>query len=311
MKNTCVERKWLFYHCYNNHGWSYVHKTPFHALLFIVLLVSFVYIFKLFRSDKPNFPPPPPKLPIIGNLHQLGTLPHRSLHALSKKYGPIMFLDLGCAPIVVVSAADMAKEIMKTNDTIFSNRPKTMAANFLFYGSTDVVAFSQYGEYWRQAKKICVHELLSLERVQSFHYIKEEEVVATIKMIRDSCLKGASINLSEIIIATLKNIVTRCVFGQKFKDDGQSKIGGLPRRVTVLLAAFSLGDFFPSLRWIDVLTGFRPCLNSTFGEIDVFLDQVVQEHMIMKGKDFDMTEVNAVTMFKKVPLELVAIPYSP
>ena len=29
------------------------------------------------------------------------------------------------------------------------------------------------------------------------------------------------------------------------------------------------------------------------------------------GKDLDMTKVNAVTVFKKVPLELVAIPYSP
>ena len=146
-------------------SWLELHKTPFHALLFIVLLLlSFVYIFKLFRSGKPNFPPSPPKLPIIGNLHQLGALPHRSLHALSN-YGPIMFLDLGYAPIlVVVSSVDMAKEIMKTNDTIFSNRTETTAANFLFYGSTDV-AFSQYGEYWREAKKICVHELLSLKRV--------------------------------------------------------------------------------------------------------------------------------------------------
>ena len=80
-------------------------------------------------------------------------------------YGPIMFLDLGYAPIlVVVSSVDMAKEIMKTNDTIFSNRTETTAANFLFYGSTDV-AFSQYGEYWREAKKIGVQELLSLKRV--------------------------------------------------------------------------------------------------------------------------------------------------
>nr|POF18104.1 cytochrome p450 71a1 [Quercus suber] len=80
-----------------------------------------------------------------------------------------MFLDLGCAPTVVVSSADMAEEIIKTNDIIFSNRLETTAANFLYYGST-YVAFSQYGEYWRQAKKICVLKLLSLKRVQSFQY---------------------------------------------------------------------------------------------------------------------------------------------
>ena len=40
-----------------------------------------------------------------------------------------MFLDFGYAPTVVVSSADMAKEIIKTNDIIFSNQPETMAAN--------------------------------------------------------------------------------------------------------------------------------------------------------------------------------------
>ena len=75
--------------------------------------------------------------------------------------------------------------------------------------------------------------------MQSFQYVREEEVEVSIKKIRASCLKGAPINLSEIIIATLKIIVIRCLFGQKFEDNGKSKIG----RVMVLLATFSLGDF--------------------------------------------------------------------
>ena len=48
-------------------------------------------------------------------------------------YGLIMFLNLGCAPTIVVSSADMAKEIIKANDIIFSNWPETMTANFLYY----------------------------------------------------------------------------------------------------------------------------------------------------------------------------------
>nr|POF10189.1 cytochrome p450 71a1 [Quercus suber] len=104
-----------------------------------------------------------------------------------------MFSDLGCAPTVVVSTAEMAIEIIKKNDIIFSNQPETTAANFLYYGSTDV-AFSQYGEYRRQAKKICVLKLRGLKRVQSFQYVREKEVEVSIKKIRDSCLKGASIN---------------------------------------------------------------------------------------------------------------------
>ena len=267
-------------------SWQELYKITFIPLLPLLFLFFFLYVFKCIRSTgKPNLPPCPPKLPIIGNLHQLGSLPHRSLQALSKKYGPVMFFYFGHAPTLVVSSADMAREMMKTHDILFSNRPKTMATNSLFYGCTDL-AFSSYGEYWRQVRKICVLELLSLKRVQSFQYTREEEVSILINKVHDMCLKGVSINLSELLIENSNNIVTRCVFGKKFGEvDGKGKSLELPRKVIVLLAAFSWEDYFPFLGWIDILMGFKPSLKSTCGELDAFLDQVVEEHKTMKRDD--------------------------
>ncbi|XP_059442631.1 cytochrome P450 71A1-like [Corylus avellana] len=266
-------------------SWQDLHKIPFNPLLSLVLLIPFLYVFKRIRSGKTNVPPSPPKIPIIGNLHQLGTLPHRSLQALSNKYGPLMFLYLGNVPTLVVSSADMAREIMKTHDIIFSNRPKTTAANILLYGCKDI-AFSPYGEYWRQARKICVLELLSLKSVQSFEYVREEEVEALINKISGTCLKGGSVNLSEMFIATTNNIASRCILGQKFEEEnGKSKFGELSRRVMTLFVAFCFGDFFPSLGWIDVLTGITPSLKSTFGGLDAIFDQVIEEHETEKIDD--------------------------
>ncbi|KAL4634179.1 hypothetical protein ACB092_04G180200 [Castanea dentata] len=267
-------------------SWQELYKITFTPLLPLLFLFSFLYVFKCIRSSgKPNLPPSPPKLPIIGNLHQLGSLPHRSFQALSKKYGPVMFFYFGHAPTLVVSSADMAREMMKTHDIVFSDRPKATATNSLLYGCTDI-AFSSYGEYWRQVRKICVLELLSLKRVQSFQYTREEEVSILINKVRDLCLKGVSINLSELLIENSNNIVTRCVFGKKFGEvDGKGKSSELPRKVMVLLAAFFWEDFFPFLGWIDMLTGFKPSLKSTCGELDAFLDQVVEEHKTMKRED--------------------------
>ncbi|KAG6635070.1 hypothetical protein CIPAW_11G017600 [Carya illinoinensis] len=216
---------------------------------------------------------PPPKLPIIGNLYQLGTFPHRSFRSLSMKYGPVMLLHLGHAPSLVVSSADMAREVMKTHDITFSNRPRTTAADILLYGCTDI-GFASYGEYWRQARKISVLELLSLRRVQSFQYVREEE--------------QTSVNLSEMFFTTSNNIVSRCTLGQKYEgEDDKSRFKELSRRTMVLLAAFCVGDFFPSLGWIDVLTGLISSLKATVREIDPFLDQVIEEHKKMRGDDHD------------------------
>ena len=64
--------------------------------------------------------------------------------------------------------------------------------------------------------------------------------------------------------------------------DGKGKSSELPRKVMVLLASFFGEDFSPFLCWIDILMGFKPSLKSTCGELDAFLDQVVEEHKTMK-----------------------------
>ncbi|KAF8378206.1 hypothetical protein HHK36_029544 [Tetracentron sinense] len=239
------------------------------------------------RPWRLNLPPSPPKFPIIGNLHQLGKLPHRSLFALSKKYGPLMLLHLGHAPTLVVSSAEMATEIMKTNDIVFANRPMITAAKVFLYGGIDV-GFSPYGEYWRQVRRICVLDLLSVKKVQSLKYVREEEVAVMIENISRSCASGATINLSEILLAISNNIVCRSVLGRKYEEkEGKSKFGELSREVMVLFGAFSFGDYFPSFGWMDVLTGFASKLNKTFRALDAFFDQVIEEHLNSKRDNDD------------------------
>nr|GEW65021.1 cytochrome P450 [Tanacetum cinerariifolium] len=78
----------------------------------------------------------------------------------------------GSVPLLVVSSAEGAREIMKTHDLIFSNRPKLSIPDKLTYGSKDI-GFAPYGEHWRQVKSITVLHLLSHKRVQSFRHIQE------------------------------------------------------------------------------------------------------------------------------------------
>ncbi|KAI4324236.1 hypothetical protein L6164_023790 [Bauhinia variegata] len=198
----------------------------------IVCFIGFYFMFKLKRRIEYNLPPSPPKLPLIGHLHQLGTLPHHSLTALSKKYGPIMLLHLGQTPTLVLSSADLVREMVKTHDTVFSSRPLTTAIKIVFYGGKDV-AFAPYGEEWREKRKICVLELLSQKRVQSFQSIREEEVADLANKIREACASndGCCVNLSEMIIATLSNIICRSSLGHKYcTSDGNSKIAKLARK---------------------------------------------------------------------------------
>ncbi|MED6137399.1 hypothetical protein PIB30_064710 [Stylosanthes scabra] len=207
-----------------------------------------------------------------------------------------MSLQLGQTPAIVVSSVDVAKEIAKNHDVVFSNRPQTTSERIIMYGCKDV-AFASYGEEWKQKRKMCVIELLSLKRVRSFQFIREEEVAEMVGSIREACgsKKETCLNLSELMIATSNNIVSRCVLGQKYDNpDGHNSFGDLGRKMMRELAAFSVGDFFPLLGWIDFLTGQIQEFKSTFHALDCFYDKVLEEHrtMIKRGNNNDDSQMD-------------------
>lgn len=112
---------------------SYIESNT--ILLCFFFIFSLLYLLKLAETNKPKFPPSPPKLPIIGNLHQLGALPHWSLLVVSEKYGPLMLTHFGKVPTLVVSYAEMAQKIMKTHDLDFAGNPQMKLADVLSSGS--------------------------------------------------------------------------------------------------------------------------------------------------------------------------------
>ncbi|KAI4338265.1 hypothetical protein L6164_016607 [Bauhinia variegata] len=119
---------------------------------------------------------------------------------------------------------------MKTHDIIFAERLQTTAVKTILYAGM-VVGFASYGEDWRQKRKICVLELLSLKRVRSFHFIGQE-VEDMVNNIRDACTNNeeCSVNLSEMLIALTNNVMCRCVLGGKYSTKDDSRFGELARR---------------------------------------------------------------------------------
>ncbi|XP_006344494.1 cytochrome P450 71A3-like [Solanum tuberosum] len=270
-------------------------EFPWYSI--VVPLCVFIFFLPncLFTTSNNNkkLPPSPTKLPIIGNLHQLGSLPHRSLHQLSKKYGPVMLLHFGSKPVIVASSVDAARNIMKTHDLVCSNRPKSSIAERLFYGSKDV-AFSPYGEYWRQIKSVTVLHLLSNKRVQSYRDIREEETSNMIVKIRQECDSNSSssvIDLRDCFCSLTNNIVSRVALGRKYNEEGQ---GGMNAKVTLhefgeLLGTFSIGDYIPWLEWISKINGLANKVEKVAKELDTFLESVIEEHVSRKNKGEDST----------------------
>ncbi|KDP30978.1 hypothetical protein JCGZ_11354 [Jatropha curcas] len=268
---------------FTNEG--FIKTSLLFASIFIVLIIHlFLSKNKHNKIKKLNLPPGPKKLPIVGNLHQLGNMPHISLYRLSRKYGPILFLQLGEIPTVVVSSAKLAKEALKTHDLVLSSRPQLYSAKYLFYGCTDI-AFSPHGAYWRNIRKVCVLELLSAKRVQSFGYVREEEVARLVRRIGESYPQPT--NLSKMIGLYANDVLCRAALGRDFSGGGEYDRNDFEKMLNDyqdLLGGFSLGDYFPSMEFVHSLTGMKSKLINTFRRFDRFFDSVIAEHSNSEGK---------------------------
>ncbi|GAV89573.1 p450 domain-containing protein [Cephalotus follicularis] len=178
-----------------------------------VATVALILLSLRLRHRKLNLPPGPKPWPIIGNLNLIGPLPHRSIHTLSQKYGPLMYLWFGSYPVVVASNVDMVKAFLKTHDVVFAGRPKIAAGKYTTYNYSDIT-WSPYGPYWRQARKMCVMELFSAKRLESYEYIRVKESNALYKTLYES--PGEVIRLKDQLTSLSLNVISRMVLGKKY-----------------------------------------------------------------------------------------------
>ncbi|KAE9604210.1 putative premnaspirodiene oxygenase [Lupinus albus] len=250
------------------------------VFLLLTLLLAKIYKQKIKgkNSMSHKLPPGPWKLPLIGNLHQLvgaESLPHHTLRNLSHKYGPLMHLQLGEISTLVVSSPDMAKEIMKTHDIAFADRPQFPASQALFYGATNI-AYSPYNDYWRQMRKICNLELLSAKRVQSFSFIREDEVSKLLQSIHLSCQGSLlPLNLTKGVFSLVSTLLSRAVFGDN--SEYEDEILSFLKKAIELTGGFDVADFFPSMKPIHFITGLKGKLENLHKKMDKMLQSIVDK----------------------------------
>lgn len=144
---------------------------PTTALLIVISL--FIFIGLVIRRRRPPYPPGPRGWPIIGNMFMMDQLTHRGLANLAKKYGGLCHLRMGFLHMYAVSSPDVARQVLQVQDSVFSNRPATIAISYLTYDRADM-AFAHYGPFWRQMRKVCVMKVFSRKRAESWASVRDE-----------------------------------------------------------------------------------------------------------------------------------------
>ncbi|KAF7020041.1 unnamed protein product [Triticum aestivum] len=240
-----------------------------------------LWFFKLSGGKKQPLPPGPWRLPIIGSLHHVvSILPHRTMTELCHRHGPMMYLQLGEIPTMVVSSKEAVAQMMKAGDLQFANRRTTGMQDIVGFGGKGVT-FAPYGDHWRHMRKVCVTELLSSKQVRRMESVRAEEMGSLLRSISMTASTGATLNVSQKVAALSNDVVARAVFGGKFSQ--QEDFIHASNRIMDLLGGFFLIDLFPSSRLVRWLSSEERRVRSSRDVMQRIITDIIGERKAVRA----------------------------
>ena len=154
----------------------------------VVLAIGLYKVMSIGRRPK-DFPPGPPTLPLLGNIHQVRwtaprlafqcdhrtvvdylQMPTRDAHLQFEKwareYGPIYSLMLGTKTLIVLSDDKAIKELLDKRSANFSDRQEMYIGQKLCSDNLRLLMMG-YGPQWRTIRKM-VHALLNVSAAKAY-----------------------------------------------------------------------------------------------------------------------------------------------
>nr|GEZ97760.1 cytochrome P450 [Tanacetum cinerariifolium] len=233
---------------------------------------------KYFTSGK-NLPPGPRPLPIIGNLHQIGKMPHVSTAMFAKIYGPIISLRIVSQILVVVSTAEAALEVLKTQDRNLAGRISPDVLQQPAVKDYYLIWAHECNDYWNSLRTFCRNNMFSVKAIQDQSKIRGEKLAQMVDFLEKK--QGKVVRVEEFVFTTIFNTLSNILFSKDFLNlnDEHGTANWLKVSLQKSLEdvmAPNVSDFFPVLRGLDI-HGLKRDFGKRLIDISNFTSKIIDE----------------------------------
>nr|CAB3496496.1 unnamed protein product [Digitaria exilis] len=253
--------------------------------LCVILIASSLYLLRtfVFAGSCRNLPPGPRPLPLIGNLLNLGSHPHRSLAHLAARHGPLMALRLGAVTTVIASTADAARDVLQRHDAALSTRSVPDAARACAYDEYSMGWLPPGSPRWRAMRKVCSAELFAPRRLDAHQSLRRDKVRRLVSHVaRVAREGGAPVDVGRVVFTTVLNLISCTVFSADLADLDDRGVSGAFKGVIgefmVLVGVPNASDFFPVLAPLDPQR-LRKRLAKVFNKLHAIFDEQIEKRL--------------------------------
>ncbi|KAI3975465.1 hypothetical protein MKX01_004195 [Papaver californicum] len=278
---------------------------PTSALLLLVSIFVFFIQIQSKSSSKhksSSFPLPPgpaTSWPIVGNIHDLFLKKpaFRWIERLMKEMNTdILSVRFGNIHIIPVTSPEIAREFLKKQDANFASRPITMGTEYSSRGFLSV-AVAPLGDQWKKMRRVVASELMSPLRLRWLLDKRSEEADNLVRYIYNQCVDnnentstndvGGVVNVRKVSRMYSGNVIRKLMFNMRYFGKGRKDGGpGVEEEehvqalfnVLSLLYAFSVADFMPSLRWLD-LDGHEKLMKKASKIVNSYHDPIIDDRI--------------------------------
>ncbi|KAF2852521.1 cytochrome P450 [Plenodomus tracheiphilus IPT5] len=229
--------------------------VPLFAFVFVIL-AGLTYRLSRIGRRPAGYPPGPPTLPLIGNLHLMPKeKPHLQFQKWAEEYGPIYSLILGTKVMIVLNTDQAVKDLLDKRSGIYSSRPEMYIGQVVSGGLR--ILLMEYGSQWRMLRKI-IHNSLNIKAAKAYIPYQDLENKAMLIGLLETPDKWA-----DHIRRYSNSLTTQMIFGFRTTSIDDPKLKQLYEGVHAFSlatsrATASLLDLFPILRLLpDTLLPLR------------------------------------------------------
>ncbi|CAN1761539.1 2-methylbutanal oxime monooxygenase [Linum perenne] len=142
-------------------------------------------------------------------------------------------------------------------------------------------AFSPYSDYWQEMRKLFIFELLSMKRVHTFSYARDQHVDKMVERVKEAAARGEAVNLSKLVFNVADGIIGTVAFGGLYaQDEFEGGFVKVMEEAMDMLNGFHAEDFLPIAgKVVDWLTGATTRWEKTFRKLDGFFEKIIALHL--------------------------------